>query len=59
MSRVPLPYGGAERTIGEISCLLNQKKEVVGSNKKLDKLGLLYTVYGEWLFKLRKEDQRK
>ena len=27
--------------------------------KRLDKLGILYTVYGEWLFKLRKEDERK
>jgi hypothetical protein len=29
------------------------------SKKKLDKLGILYTVYGEWLFNLRKEDRRK
>ena len=38
------------------------KKEVVGFKrfkKKLDKLSILYTVYGEWLFKLRKEDKRK
>ncbi len=26
---------------------LTQKKEVVARKKKLDKLGLLYTVYGE------------
>jgi len=39
--------------------LLNSKKEVVGHKKKLDKLGTLYTVYGEWLFKPRKEDQKK
>jgi hypothetical protein len=32
---------------------------VVGFKKKLDKLGVLYTVYGKVLFKLRKEDQRK
>jgi hypothetical protein len=39
--------------------LSKSEKEVVGLKKKLDKLGILYTVYGEWLFNLRKEDQRK
>jgi len=32
---------------------------VVGFKKKLDKLGILYTVYGEWLFNLRKEVKEK
>jgi len=32
---------------------------MVGDRKKLDKLDILYTVYGKWLFKLRKEDERK
>jgi len=31
------------------------KKEVGAVEKKLDKLGLLYTVYGQWLIRLRKE----
>jgi hypothetical protein len=35
--------------------LFTSEKEVVGFKKKLDKLGILYTVYRERLFKLRKE----
>jgi len=35
--------------------LLRSKKEVGALEKKLDKLGLLYTVYGHWLIRLRKE----
>jgi len=35
--------------------LLKLEKEVGALEKKLDKLGLFYTVYGQWLIRLRKE----
>ena len=48
-----------EPTTGAIERFLSQKEEVKGFKKKLDKLSILYTVCGEWLFNLRKEDERK